>query len=148
MQVQLWESTPRLHGTANSEYLLDVGCHRVLHSVRRGKDSTQLVQYSYFDCDVVVLAVSKPGLPEAQESSTYLIIPKDLLVTAGCMASESESRWFCSLKDHPKFEASGRLIPVGTAAFLRGPVAMCSALHPFTVGLSSGRPNTAHAEWK
>ena len=149
LQVQLMEATPKLHGTASSEYLLDVGCCRVLRSMSHSTASTQLVQYSYFDCDVVVLAVSKTDLPEAAESSTYLIIGKDLLVVAGCMASETESRAFSSLQDHPEYDVRDRSIPVGTAAFLRGPVPVCSIFPPFTVGLSTGScKDTACAEWK
>ena len=87
----------------------------------RSKASTQLVKYSYTDCDVVVLAGSKPDLPEAAESSTYLVIGKDLLVAAGYMASEAESKSFSSLEDHPEYDARGRSLPVGTADFLRAP---------------------------
>ena len=137
------EATPRLHCTASSEYLLDVRCCRALRSMASGKASTQLVQYSYFDCDVVVLAVSKPDLPEAAESSTYLIIGKDLLVAAGCMASETESRAFSSLKDHPEYDVRDRSIPVGTADFLRGPVHVCCAFHPFTAGHIAGHKKVA-----
>ena len=149
MQVQLMEATPRLHCTASSEYLLDVQCCRVLRSMSHGKARTQLVKYSYFNCDVVVVAVCTPDLPEAQESSTYLVIGKHLLVAAGCMASEAESRCFGSLVDHPEYEPRGRGIPVGTAAFLNGPVPMCSVLHPFSVGLSLGCcKKAAKPDWR
>ena len=153
MQVQLKALTPANPArTPKCEFSMDVRCYRKLR--RKGPDgmTTKLVKYSYGDCDVVVVVIQKPpGIPEAEEPSTFLIIPKDLLVAGGCMASETESQGFRagSLEDHPEHDGAEKMIPVGTEDFLAGPAPMCSEFHPMSLGTSANcHQEVVNAPWK
>ena len=153
MQVQLKCLTPTNSGSSSgSEFMLDFRCYRKLKRKVKGKWKIKQVKYSFYDCDAVIVVIQKPpALPEAEEPTTYLIIPKTLLVSGGCMVSEAESGALSSLDDHPKYHAAEKTIPVGTKAFLRGPVSICSDLQPLSVGRADQPGNTTdviNAGWK
>ena len=136
----------RLVSSPGSELQLDTRCYRKRRKVELGIVRFDFVKYSYYDCDAVVVVVSKPQLPAAEgpslsaaaeaESSTFLIVSKEVLIEGGCMASEAESQAFSSLKDHPLIVSTGKSIAAGTTDFLRRPVPVCSELHPLSLGFS------------
>ena len=138
-QVQLKEITPSNNSrSANSEYNLDIRIYRKRRVPQpNGSVKIEHVVYSFFDCDMVVIVIMKPpSIPAAEEPTTFLFIPKELLVAGGCMASEAASSTFRTgtLEDHPLYDAAEKTIPVGTKAVLAGPVPMCSDLHPMSLG--------------
>ena len=157
MQLQLKEIMARLVSSPGSELQLDTRCYRKRRKVVLGSVRYDFVKYSYYDCDAVVVVVSKPQLPaaegpstsysaaaaaEAADSSTFLIVSKEVLIEGGCMASEADSQVFSSLKDHPLIVSTGKSIAAGTTDFLRRPVPVCSEFHPLS--LNHGNHDTCH----